>query len=550
MSESRGIGTSLKPGTRGEVPPEPKIWTIRKPVPPRASRLMAVPEMIWSASKVMHMSAWIRAKISPAASAKPRPTRALPAREAPTTPAKAEISIRPSSPMLTTPLLSLNMPPKAAKIRGVALRIVEAKRVPRDVRTSSTTLQPSLQPGARKRPGALADYQLDQLRSCHEEQNHGEQHVGELQRDVGRELHLLGARGHPAEENGAEDDPYGVVAPQEGDPDAVEAYVLDERYGHLAVDAEHLLPAAQSSQEAADSEGEDRVQADTHAGVASRPRREADGPDHEPPFRAPQEQLVRRVRHEREDEAVVCPPEPRREKRDTGCEVYRFRAGDEPLAPEGLEGKVGRQVDPDVVQHDRGDHLVRPEVSFEEAGYGAPEEPRQGAGCEGQDHPEDPEGAQIDADDGCGYRPDPELSLPADIEEPGAEGDGHGEAGEDQGRRVEQCPPDGERRPERSPQERPEGRHRVVPRHQHDDRPDDEGDEDRYEGEDQSPCGVCHPPAERRAAAVLSTRVSCCSVLAHRRALTRSSPRGRPSGGRAPRRWRQGRPRRRSCPRR
>jgi hypothetical protein len=64
--------------TRGEVPPEPKIVTIKKPVPPRASRLMAVPEMIWSASKVMHMSAWMRAKSSPAPRAVRRPTRALP----------------------------------------------------------------------------------------------------------------------------------------------------------------------------------------------------------------------------------------------------------------------------------------------------------------------------------------------------------------------------------------------------------------------------------------------------------------------------------------
>ena len=112
------------------------------------------------------------------------------------------------------------------------------------------------------------------------------------------------------------------------------------------------------------------------------------------------------------------------------------------------------------------------------------------AGRQGQDHPEDPEGAQVDAGDGRRYRSDKELSLTADVEEPGAEGDGHGEAGEDQGRRVEQGTPDGERRPERSPQERSVGLHRIVPGRQHDDRPDDEGDEDGYEGEDESPGGV------------------------------------------------------------
>ena len=147
-------------------------------------------------------------------------------------------------------------------------------------------------------------------------------------------------------------------------------------------------------------------------------------------------------------------------------------------SPEGVERQVGRQVDRDEVQHDRGDHLVRPEVRLEEAWYGTPEETRDDAGRQRQDHPEDPEGAEVDAGHRGRYRPDKELSLTADVEEPGPEGDGDGEAGEDQGRRVEQGAPDGERRPEGSPEERSVGLDRIVPGRQHDDRPDGKRDED------------------------------------------------------------------------
>src|SRR5215211_293227 len=265
-------------------------------------------------------------------------------------------------------------------------------------------LQPSLQPGTRERPGA---------------------------------------RGEPAEEYGAEHDPHRVVASQEGDPDAVEADVIDERYGHLAVDAEHLLAAAEGRQRAADRQSQDRVQADAHTGVVRCPRREPHGPDLEPPPGAPQEQVDRRRRYERQEEAVVDPPEAESNERDARSEVYRGRAGDEPLAPQGVECQVGRQVDGDEVQHDRGDHLVRPEVRLQEARYRSPEEPRQGAAQNGQCHPQRAEKTQRDPEPGCGDGPDEELALSADVEESGPEGYGYGEAGEDQGRGGQEGTADG-----------------------------------------------------------------------------------------------------------
>ena len=56
----------------------------------------------------------------PATTAHSSPSDQLPSLSAPRTAKKAPVSIIPSRPMFTTPLRSENMPPIAAKVRGVA----------------------------------------------------------------------------------------------------------------------------------------------------------------------------------------------------------------------------------------------------------------------------------------------------------------------------------------------------------------------------------------------------------------------------------------------
>ncbi len=320
-----------------------------------------------------------------------------------------------------------------------------------------------------------------------------------------------------------------MVASEERHPDTVEAQVGDERDGHLAVDAQDLNATADGRERPADGQREDGVHADAHACVARRPWGETDGPDLEPPPRAPQEQVRHHRGEQRDEEPVVGPPEPQADERDAGRDVYGVCARDEPLGPQRFQGEVGRQVDADVVQHDRGDDLVRPEARLEKTGYGAPQKARQYAGQQDQDHAYWAEETQGHPEPGGGYGADVELALAADVEQARAEGHGHGEAREDQGRRTEQRPADGCRGADGALQERHVGRHWVVARRQHDHSPDEEGEEDGEHGEDQRPSRTHEDPAQRRAAGCLFFRDLGCPVFAHPWRLTRSAPpRARP----------------------
>src|SRR5919199_3601 len=269
-----------------------------------------------------------------------------------------------------------------------------------------------------------------------------------------------------------------MVAPEQRDADPVEAEVRGERDRHLAVDAEHLDATTKGGQGPADGQSQDRVQADAHPGVVRRPRREPYGPELEPPLRAPQEQVDRDRGQERQKETVVRPAEAKAEGGNAGSGVYRGRTGDESSAAQRMEGQVGGQVYGDEVQHDRRDHLVRPEVRLEEARYGAPQKTSQNAGKQDQERSQGTEEPQSDPEPRSRYGPDKDLSLATDVEQPRAEGYGHGEAGEDQGRRVQHRPADGERRPDRAHHQGLEGRRWVVAGREHDDGPDNEGKQD------------------------------------------------------------------------
>ena len=170
---------------------------------------------------------------------------------------------------------------------------------------------------------------------------------------------------------------------------------------------------------------------------------------------------------------------------------------------------------------------MRPEARLEEAGYGAPQEAGQDAGPQDQDDGERTEEAEGHPEPGRGDGADEELSLAPDVEQAGAEGHGHGEAREDQGRRAEKRQADGGRGADRAPHERRVGRQGVVAGRQHDHGPYEEGDEDGEEGEDQSPSGVHEGPAQRRAAG--RPFVLPPGVLSSLIGLTRSAPpRARP----------------------
>src|SRR4030042_6109891 len=123
--------------------------------------LIATPDTIWSPLIVTLRKAWMRAIRAPAATAMSTPSQTLPVKKAPTTPAKAPVSIMPSRPMFTTPERSEKMPPMAVKTRGVARRTAAAKNaaVKNSINPSSTDRLLSFQHGPQARQEHAGDHQ-------------------------------------------------------------------------------------------------------------------------------------------------------------------------------------------------------------------------------------------------------------------------------------------------------------------------------------------------------------------------------------------------------
>ena len=90
--------------------------------------------------------------------------------------------------------------------------------------------------------------------------------------------------------------------------------------------------------------------------------------------------------------------------------------------------EVLRRVDRDPVEHDRGDHLVRSAVGLEPARDAGPDRAADACGDGRQDHAA--RSADMLRHDQRTHGSDPELARAADVEEPAAEREGDGEAGE------------------------------------------------------------------------------------------------------------------------
>jgi hypothetical protein len=142
-------------------------------------------------------------------------------------------------------------------------------------------------------------------------------------------------------------------------------------------------------------------------------------------------------------------------------------------------GEVAHEGDGDEIQHDRVDDFVGSEPGLQHARDGAPD----GAGQHGreetqrQQHPRRTR-PQRDPDPGGHERRHVELPFRADIEQAAAERHQHGEAGEDQRRRVKECVADAIGPGERAAKQQRVGLNRVVADHQHQDAADDEGGQD------------------------------------------------------------------------
>ena len=162
------------------------------------------------------------AKSSPAETRNPEPDEGVARRSTPPRPRRTRRSASsPSSPMFTTPDRSLNIPPRAAKIEGRGVADGRGEQRRQGVEEIVPLLsQPFFEARVSgQSAGAFADDQLDQLGGGDEQQDHGEQYVGELQRHLGGELHLLCRRRRaPRRADAPSTTPAGWLRPSSATP--------------------------------------------------------------------------------------------------------------------------------------------------------------------------------------------------------------------------------------------------------------------------------------------------------------------------------------------
>ena len=136
--DRKGKSTCPTLSTRGDwvIPPPVRVAKIsrdRNLVMPGARMFMATPEMMWSTPKPTVATAWSRPPAAPPAIPMAIPHHG-PNSSAPQAPNHVPRIIMPSRPMLTTPALSAQMPPRPARRMGTARRNVDPA-VPAEMRS-------------------------------------------------------------------------------------------------------------------------------------------------------------------------------------------------------------------------------------------------------------------------------------------------------------------------------------------------------------------------------------------------------------------------------
>ena len=193
------------------------------------------------------------------------------------------MSISPSRPMLTTPLLSLNRTAEGGedercRVPDGGLEYRTYKRALKKVSPLQAPVHSSRWVPAAKSRARLPSDQLDQLRGRYEQQDDREQHIGELKRHVRGELHLLCTRVWSAPNRSAPRiTPTGWLRPRSATPMPLKPRLVTKGNVHVAVDPEHLDAAPRASQRAPPmASARTLFKPEPHAGVVRSPGREAD----------------------------------------------------------------------------------------------------------------------------------------------------------------------------------------------------------------------------------------------------------------------------------
>src|SRR5918996_1610891 len=336
---------------------------------------------------------------------------------------------------------------------------------------------------------------------------------GEVRRQLGVEdlgVELARRRAHVerGEEQGSEEDPDGLVPPQERHRDAGEAVEVDGELGarEAELPAEQVEAARQAGEGARDREREEVVLLHGDAAVGGGVGVEADGANLVPERRSVQEQVIDDQREERDEDARVqgleAAPDLRQPRRleDVG--------GTREAGIRALEVAVRRLQEPeshpdgDPVQHDRRDDLVGAGGRLQESGDPTPDCAREDRGDHGEgDVQRGGEPLEVRPEPDGRQEPDPVLALAPDVEHPTAKREGDGEGGQDEGRHDDErllevprllgrLPHTGDEPGEpRALEDRLvgfEGRRDALLGNEHDEPADDEGEQRRGDGDEQA----------------------------------------------------------------
>src|SRR6266508_2702651 len=339
-------------------------------------------------------------------------------------------------------------PPSSTKSTPARRDLVQKPRAVVDSAiSSSSSVVIAVSPALRERLAEAGDpllpepeYRLHQRRRRDEDHDHGLQDRHHVDRDVRLHLHPYGTGAQSAEQQPGQQRPVRGAPAEQGHGDPVEPDAADHRRGQRLRRTEQHRRAAEAGQPSGDHHHQHVRLGDAHAGGAGGFRVGADRAQFEAERGALQQPGDRPRGHHGEHDPEVDPQDLAGQMRQHRVVVHPFADRVVPARPLDavLDHQPHQQLRRDVVEHDRGDHLVRPGTRLEPPRY----EPVQGAAGGARHHRDDQvqHRWQVDAeaDQPGGDRTEHGLTFAADVEHAGPERQGDRQAGEDQRRRVGQ----------------------------------------------------------------------------------------------------------------
>src|SRR5471032_1963510 len=353
----------------------------------------------------------------------------------------AEARILPSRPMSITPERSANRPAMPAKISTGALRTVDTRMLP--IWRSSKVMTVSLFPFDQGGDGGGVEVfhrAAEQDDQALDEDEGLRRNVLLFQRQVEAALDQR------AEQHGRQEDADWMLPSHQRNRDADEARAADEVQRQVVGRAHDGVDRTQAGQRAGDQHHGDDHLADADARIVRGMLVQAGGAQLETPRGTRHHHAVDHQRDNRQEEADVQ----RRlaKHREPLVQTRHFGGGTEGAAgrillagrhqvfdDDGVHQRAG-----DVVEHDGRDHHVAAALRLQIAGQEGPQRAKQRRAqhADGDQHPHRQRAVEGQHGERQAQARKVHLAFGADVEQASLHGDRNRQAGEDEGRGVEQ----------------------------------------------------------------------------------------------------------------